>query len=129
MIIWLINPYGPIPGEGWRDYRFTLLGKELSARGHQVIWWTSNFSHHFKLFRSESWKDVAITPGFIIRLVPTTSYFKNISVGRIRFEVIYARNLYRHAIISMKPDCIVGTDPSQIVGGHQRSLPENSMCH
>ena len=25
MKIWLINPYGTLPGEGWRDWRFTML--------------------------------------------------------------------------------------------------------
>ncbi len=30
-------------------------------------------------------------PGFTIRLVPTTGYFKNISIGRVRFEVIMPR--------------------------------------
>ena len=116
MRIWLINPYGPIPGEGWRDYRFTLLGEALAERGHDVIWWTGNFSHHFKWFRSESWKDIVVASGFTIRLVPTTSYEKNISLGRIRFEATFAWNLYKRTVKLEAPDCIVGTDPSQIVG-------------
>ena len=116
MNIWLINPYGPIPGEGWRDYRFTLLGRNLAARGHQVIWWTGNFSHHFKNFRSQSWKDISVSPGFIIRLVPTTGYTQNISWGRIRFETTFARNLYKIASRSAAPSCIIGTDPPQIIG-------------
>jgi glycosyltransferase involved in cell wall biosynthesis len=116
MNVWLINPYGPIPGERWRDYRFTLLGRALAKRGHKVIWWTANFSHHFKQFRSENWRDMAIEPGFTIRLVPTTGYVKNIGIGRVRFEVMYAKNLYQSATKLMRPDCIVGIDPSQIVG-------------
>lgn len=116
MNIWLINPYGQIPGEGWRDYRFTMLGKALVERGHQALWWTANFSHTFKRFRSESWKDISIVSKFDIRLVPTTSYAKNVSLGRLRFECIYAWQTYRRAAEVGPPDCIVATDPSQIVG-------------
>ena len=116
MNIWLINPYGQIPGEGWRDYRFTILGKALAERGHQVVWWTASFSHTFKSFRSETWEDISITPKFDIRLVPTTGYDKNISFARVRFESIYAWEIYQRARKEAPPDSIVSTDPSQIVG-------------
>ncbi len=116
MNIWLLNPYGPIPGEGWRDYRFTLSGRELARRGHTVTWWTANFSHHFKRYRFEGWQDVNAAPGFTIRLVPTTSYTQNISLARVRFEVNYAWHIHQRANGLDGPDCIIGTDPSQIVG-------------
>lgn len=116
MNIWLLEPYGPIPGESWRDYRFTMLGSELARRGHLVTWWTSNFSHHFKQFRSGTWQDREILPGFVIRLVPTRGYDKNIGLGRIRSEVTYATQMYRRGCEIPPPDLIVGTDPSQIVG-------------
>ncbi len=116
MKIWLFNPYGQIPGEGWRDYRFTMLGKALSARGHTVIWWTANFSHTFKSFREKSWADIPVANGFQIRLVPTSAYRKNIGIGRVGFEINFARAAYRKARTSAKPDFIVATDPSQIVG-------------
>ena len=116
MKIWLINPYGPIPGEGWRDYRFTVLGKALVEKGHDVTWWTANFSHHFKQFRSKSWEDLQVVAGFRIRLVPTRGYTKNVSLGRVGYEMLYAWNTFRCAVGEETPDCIVGTDPSQIVG-------------
>lgn len=114
--IWLFNPYGPIPGEGWRPYRFTLLGEALAERGHEVIWWTANYSHHFKRYRSETWRDIRVSPGFTIRLVPTTSYVRNVSAGRLRFELSYAWRAYQRACGSERPALIVGTDPSQFVG-------------
>lgn len=116
MNIWLFNPYGPIPGEGWRAYRFTMLGKALAERGHDVTWWTANFSHHFKMFRSEGWEDRPVSKLFRIRFVPTTSYDKNMSFGRLAFEVLYSRSVFRRALESEPPDCIVGVDPPQIVG-------------
>ncbi len=116
MNIWLINPNGPIPGEEWRDYRFTLLGEALAERGHRVTWWTANFSHHFKRFRSRSWQSISVRPNFMISLVPTTGYARNISLGRLKYEAMYAKRLYSRAIESMPPHCIVGVDPPQVIG-------------
>lgn len=116
MKVWLFNPYGPIPGEGWRDYRFTILGRKLAERGDFVTWWTANFSHHFKKFRSAGWEDQSVSERFRIRLVPTVSYKGNVSFGRLAYEGIYSWNAFRRALWEEPPDCIVGVDPSQIVG-------------
>ena len=74
--IWLVNPYGPIEGENWREYSFNQFGKYLSINGFRVVWWTANFSHHFKEFRSSSWEDINVNDNFTIRLVPTNSFKK-----------------------------------------------------
>jgi glycosyltransferase involved in cell wall biosynthesis len=116
MDIWLINPYGPVPSEGWRDYRFVLIGKELARAGHNVTWWTANFSHHFKRFRSSSWMEIPIVPGFRIQLVPTVGYKRNISVGRLRFHSRFCRNLWARARSEEAPDVVLGVDPPQPVG-------------
>ena len=125
MNVWLVNPYGPLPDEGWRDYRFAMLGKALAGNGHSVVWWTANFSHHFKRYRSTGWRDIRVCPGFDIRLVPTTAYFKNVSFGRLRYEAIFAWRMRRAALESPKPDIIIGTDPSQIIG---RACVNLSRC-
>jgi glycosyltransferase involved in cell wall biosynthesis len=122
MRIWLVNPYGPIPGEGWRDYRFTLLGRVLAARGHDVTWWTANFAHHFKSFRSKSWEDRLDSPNFTIRLVPTSGYSRNIGLARVAFEVNYVQNLLRRSKGMSAPDLIIGVDPPQTAGWASRSL-------
>lgn len=116
MRVWLINPYGPIPCEGWRDYRFTMIGKILAREGCLVTWWTSNFSHHFKRMRSTGWQDVPVCDGFQIRLVPTTPYRTNISVGRLRCEANFARNMLSKACECEVPDLLIAVDPPQIIG-------------
>ena len=113
MDIWLVNPYGPIPGEGWREYRYTMIGEALASRGHRVIWWTANFSHHFKRFRSAGWTDIPVTENFTIRLVPTREYEKNISLGRIRFELLYAARMHRAACRLTPPNLIIAVNPPQ----------------
>ncbi len=89
-----------------------MLGRALGERGHHVIWWTANFAHHFKHFRSLTWQDIKVDPLFQIRLVPTTDYYKNISLGRIRFELLYSWRMYNRAIQELSPDCIISVAPN-----------------
>lgn len=106
--IWLINPYGPIPEENWREYRFTIIANYLSSLGHEVIWYTSSFSHHFKNQRSTNWKDIEINSKFKIRLVPTPAYKKNISWGRIWRDWVFSFKVYREKNkLKEKPDLII----------------------
>lgn len=116
MNIWLINPYGPIPTEKWREYRYTIFGEALSEAGHAVTWWTSNFSHHFKYFRSKSWEDLIINERFKIKLVPTSSYKHNFSFGRALKDSIFAFNTYRFAKKLEKPDIIIAMDNPLTLG-------------
>lgn len=109
MNIWLINPYGPIPipEEDWREYRFTIIGNYLSSMGHNVIWFTSSFSHHFKMQRSNGWKDIEINPLFTIKLVPNPGYKKNISFGRIFRDWVFSYKVYKQRKTENKPDLII----------------------
>lgn len=110
--IWLVGPYGPIPSEPWSDYRYTLLGNELSLRGHQVVWWTSNFFHHFKKFRSDKFESIDVNLNFKIKLIPTTGYSSNISLKRILFEIVFALRFYSLAKREEKPDIIIVIAPN-----------------
>tara|TARA_B110000240_G_scaffold166937_1_gene188501 strand:+ start:11013 stop:12296 length:1284 start_codon:yes stop_codon:yes gene_type:complete len=115
MKILLINPYGPIPipEENWREYRFTIIGNHLASLGHEVIWYTSSFSHHFKKQRSDHWKDIEINSLFKIRLVPTPGYKSNRSLNRLIRDWVFGFKVYneRKNRIS-KPDLIIyGENP------------------
>ncbi len=114
--IWLLNPYGPIPSEGWREYRYTLLGKMLASKGWRVTWWTANFSHHFKKCRTQGWTNLPVSEGFVIKLVPTPKYMHNIGLGRLWFELVYAWRVWVAAQSLESPSIIVATDPPQQVG-------------
>lgn len=114
MRVWLINPYGPIPGEGWREYRYAVMGRMLAAAGHEVVWWTSSFAHHFKRQRSVNWADVQGGRRFVVRLVPTPSYSRNISLERVYFEIIFAVRCFSRARLEPPPDVIVTVDPPQV---------------
>ena len=114
--IWLINPYGPLPSEGWRDYSFITFGKTLAAAGHEVIWWTSNFSHHFKAHRSSGWRDDIIVDRFTVRLVPTPSYRKNVGLGRIWRDVVFAVRTYSAGKKYSAPDVVLFSENPVTMG-------------
>lgn len=114
--IWLINPYGPIEGENWREYSFNQFGKYLSEHGYNVIWWTASFSHHFKKQRSKVWKDIKINEKFIIRLVPTSEYKKNFGFGRLWKDVIFAKQAMKRFKKVQKPDIIIAYENPMNMG-------------
>jgi len=121
MKIWLLNPYGPLPDEGWRKYRNILLGEELVSSGNEVTWFASRFSHHFKRFRKGSGYKTNIK-NFNVSYIETKSYSNNIGIGRLIFEISYCLNAYFKLRKLDAPDLIIATDPSQFVGALGRKL-------
>ncbi len=128
MTIWLINAYGPIPGEGWRDYRYTIIGETLAKAGHSVIWWTSSFSHHFKRFRSREWEDRLVAASFVIRLVPASGYTRNISLARVWNELLFAWRIYLRTRKEPRPDLIIAADPPSTIGRVAVWLARRGKC-
>ena len=91
MKIYIICPYGPLPNEDWTDYRYTILGKKLSYHDHEVVWLTSNFSHHTKKHRDKDIETLNVNSNFNVRLVDVPGYKKNTSFKRIYSEYIYSK--------------------------------------
>jgi len=113
--VWLVNPYGPLPSEQWREYRFTTLGRALTRAGYNVTWWTADFSHHFKVHRHGGWAELSAGPHFRIRLVPTPGYRRHIGIGRLWFEAVFAARLYAKACHEKPPALIIAPDTPQVV--------------
>ncbi len=122
MRVWLLNPYGPIPGEGWRDYRFTLMARALAERGHEVTWFTATFAHQSKQQRAAAWERRDVSERFAIELVPTPSYRRNISFARLWFELVFSERVFQRAKSLARPDVIVAADPPQFCGATARKL-------
>jgi glycosyltransferase involved in cell wall biosynthesis len=115
LTVWIINPYGNIPSEGWRDYRSTLIAKALTDAGYKTIWWVSNFEHRSKTFRTMDWKDIKVNQNFMIRIVPSTRYESHISLKRIEYEKTFSRNLCKRASKEVPPDVIILAEPALFV--------------
>jgi glycosyltransferase involved in cell wall biosynthesis len=120
--VWLINPYGPIPGEGWRDYRFTLMARALAERGHEVTWFTATFAHQSKRQRAAGWERREVGERFAIELVPTPSYSRNISIARLWFESVFGERVFQRGKSLARPDVILAADPPQFCGDAGRRL-------
>lgn len=112
MRIWVVHPYSSIPGEGLRPDRPSMVGEALARAGHDVTWWGSNFQHRGKILRSTDWQDINIMPGYTIRLVPTPVYRANVSIGRIRFEWEFGRQVLRRARQYPAPDVVILGEPA-----------------
>jgi glycosyltransferase involved in cell wall biosynthesis len=113
MNVWIVNPYGTLPKEGWREYRSSMLARAFAARGHHVTWWISNFEHRSKKFRKEAQpKDPALPSHVDIIVVPSTSYTRNISIARIQYEQLFGKGFERIAVGVARPDAIILADPS-----------------
>lgn len=128
MIIWIMAPYDSPPGESWRELRAPLIANELLNAGHNVLLWVSNFSFHTKKYRCKDWQDLAMTPQYTVRFVPTTSYSANISLARVLSEYHFARNVYRRGINEARPDCIIAREPPQFNGHYSVALAKHFDC-
>lgn len=121
MKVWLLNPYGPLPNEGWRKYRNILLGEALASSGKDVTWFASKFSHHFKKYRQGDQYQTN-TNNFKVHYIETRPYKNNVGIGRIIFELSYCINAYIKLRKLDAPEVIIATDPSQFVGMLARKL-------
>jgi len=111
--IWIVNPYGALPSEGWREYRSSMIAKALASKGHKVIWWISDFDHRSKTYRGTGdIQDPLLSSGVRVVSVHASRYIKNISLGRIRYEESYGKEFKRLALLEDPPDVIVMGDPS-----------------
>jgi len=112
--IWIFNPFDDVPGEG-QAQRYATLADELTRAGHEVVWWSSDFSHRRKASRTIEAADAS--RAYAVRLVETPRYAKNVSFGRIWSHSRFGANLYREALRSVRsresvpPDIILASSP------------------
>lgn len=94
MRIWIVNPFDDIPGEGAKQ-RYWTIAETLAARGHEVTWWSSRWSHRRKARRIDSNASKDLLKGADLRLVEAPPYLNNVSLARWKSHHRFARNLKR----------------------------------
>lgn len=104
----LVNPYGQLPHEGWREYRFVTIGKELSKLGYDVVWKTSDFSHHTKTKRQGV--NLTICDGFVVELVKSPRYVNNFGFGRFWRDLIFSLRVIRSCSTLKSIDILITID-------------------
>ena len=108
-MIWIVNPFDNLPMEGNRPQRYWLMARAFAKAGHDVVLWTSDFSHATKAKRR-----IVREAGeaFEVRLVPTLPYPKNICLRRIvshrRLAATWHAMARREA---RRPDVVIASTP------------------
>lgn len=110
--VWIQNPFDNLPLEGFRKQRYWLMAEAFVAAGHQVVLWTSDFSHATKTFRRP---DSTIPLPFDLRFLPTHPYFHNVGIRRVLSHRAYAREWIKQGLrlgTSHRPDVIISSMPT-----------------
>ena len=119
MVVWIQNPFDNLPSEGYRKQRYWLMCEAFVRAGHEVVFWTSDFSHATKAKRDERRKTG--DEGVDVRFVPTLPYPKNVCFRRIESHRAYAREWLRlaldnrtfeHSEHSNNPSVIITSTPT-----------------
>lgn len=110
MRVWVINPFDELPNEPGRPGRFWSLCHVLAGQGHEVVWWTADFSHRRKVARTWSVDDQRGVK-FRIRLVPVAPYRANVGLARLRSHRVFGRNLE----LELRAETAAGRRPDRIV--------------
>lgn len=114
--IWIFNPFDNLPEEGVRRQRYPLIANALQKAGYHVTWWSSNFRHATKTFRSAP-AQYENNDAVRVMLLPTLPYKKNISLQRIRSHRKLAKTWLATALLAIAngelpaPDVIISSFP------------------
>ena len=114
MNVWIVNPFDNLPMEGYRPMRFWLMSEAFRKAGHNVVYWTSDFSHANKKKRV---LDSDVEVPFDIEILETQPYFKNVSLRRLMSHrklantfLEVAREVIRNGRYKA-PDLIIASSP------------------
>jgi len=114
MIVWIVNPYDNLPLEGYRPQRYWLMARAFAQSGHDVTFWTSDFSHAHK--RPRELTGEIKGDGFELRMIPTPPYPKNICLKRILSHRAFAKRWFAMAKQECPPDILVVSMPPISLG-------------
>ena len=130
MKVWIENPFDNIPPEGFRPQRYWLMAQAFAQAGHDVVYWTSDFSHSLKA-RRKLQCELFGNP-FPMRLVKTEPYSRNVSVARARSHRRYAAKWLEDARAAAAaegaPDVVVVSVPPLSAPGAAFRLRDEFGC-
>jgi glycosyltransferase involved in cell wall biosynthesis len=114
MKVWLIKIGEPLPieGAGVRLLRVGLLFNKLSSSGHNVLWWSSTFSHSAKRHLFVEDKKIKYSDHSSIHLINSIGYHKNISLRRVIDHVEVASKFRHLSLKEPTPDVIFCAMPT-----------------
>jgi glycosyltransferase involved in cell wall biosynthesis len=112
MKIWFIEIGEPLPIEAdARLLRYGMLTKELASMGHQIVWWTSSFSHATKKQVCDHDTDIQVN-GLTLRVICGPGYKRNISYSRVKHQNEFAKKFARFSAQSSLPQILISPIPT-----------------
>jgi len=105
------------------------LANALLAAGHRVVLWSARFNHQTKRHRSERRLEMTLSDRFIVRLIPSRGYTRNVGLSRLVDHAQLAWNLKRSLRRTMEvPDvALVGYPPIETAAVMTRWLRRNGV--
>lgn len=91
--------------------RTAMLGDALRGRGHEIMWWSTNFFHPTKTFLAPGYQEIEIDSDYEIRLLEGIPYRKNLSLRRYLHYKRLGTTFSRMHDRVPKPDLIVTALP------------------
>lgn len=126
-LIWLVNPYGNIPGEGWTEYRFNMIARTLANVGYRVRWFVADFEHRSKVWRKVNEIGFEVQQGYSISIIKSSGYTRHVSFSRIMFERRFANNVLKSSIVNNEiPDLIIFGEPALFVADIYKKIARKS---
>lgn len=117
MKVWIVNPFDNLPAEGSRPMRYFLMASAFSRAGHDVTYWTADFSHTAKSERRiPDDRPAECGARIAFRLVHEPPYFSNVSLRRLLAHRRWAKNWRSAAAEAAPPDLIVVSTPPLAIG-------------
>ena len=116
MNIWLVNPFDPLPGDPEQEGRYATLVRLLAARGHQVTWWTSSFSHRFKRAVDQAATRAACEALNVrVEFLDGPAYRRNVGLGRLWNHHLLARRFAAAAPNHPPPEALLASTPPPLL--------------
>lgn len=120
MNVWIENPFDNLPVEGYRPQRYWLMAEEFVSQGHDVVYWTSDFSHSSKSPRTVQGE--LFPPRFSLEFVKTKPYRANVGFERVASHRDYALQWLsdarkKVAAEGRAPDVVIASLPTLSAAG------------
>ena len=114
MKVWLVAIAEPIPtpGSDSRLLRAGTIALYLAQRGHQVIWWSSNFDHVRKKHAFRPGVQIHVGAQLEVRCLKSIGYPANVCVRRLLDHWLVGREFIKSIRGEPRPDLIICSFPT-----------------
>ena len=96
--------------------RCGMLAQRLVERGHDVVWWTSDFDHYRKRHRTGNDRTIELPNGLVIQLIKSLGYRSHIGPRRLVNNHLMGRRWRSLARESTAPDLLLAGWPIPELG-------------